>query len=128
MNEHILIVDDNKDIGEVMKDILETEGYRVTIRSTGNDTIFFIKSLQPDLILLDITLDEGIDGRVICREIKTSHELNHIPIIMVSAKHDLHDAMKGYCLPNGLIKKPFDIDDLITAVEAQLRDDDLDSY
>ncbi len=128
MNEHILIVDDNAEIGDLMKDMLEMEGYRATVRSTGMDTVFFIKSLQPDLILLDITLDAGIDGREICREVKASHEINHIPIIMVSAKHDLQDAMRGYCLPNDLIKKPFDMDDLITAVENQLQDRSHDSY
>ena len=85
MGEHILIVDDNIPITEVMRDILEMYGYRTTVRHTGKDTVPFIVELQPDLVLLDVILDE-YNGLDICREVKQVEEAKNIPIVMVSAR------------------------------------------
>jgi two-component system response regulator CpxR len=62
--KHLLIVDDKEPICEVMSDILEMEGYQTTIRMTGKDALSFIENLHPDLVFLDVMLDNGIDGRV----------------------------------------------------------------
>jgi CheY-like chemotaxis protein len=119
--KHILIVDDNEPICELMQAILETEGYQATIRMTGQDALPFIKKLQPDLILLDVMLDNGIDGREICNAIKqSSPEVKAIPVIMVSASHNLKDALSCFCEPDDFISKPFDIDHLIETVSKQL--------
>jgi CheY-like chemotaxis protein len=119
--KHILIVDDNAPICEVMSDILEMEGYRTTVRITGKDTLLFMENLQPDLVLLDVMLDNGIDGREICRAIKQSTNwLKDIPVIMVSASHNLAEALKDACEPDDFISKPFDIYHLVDVVNKQL--------
>ena len=120
MGRHILIVDDNEPICEVIRDMLEMEGYETTIRSTGKDTVPFIQQLQPDLILLDVMLDEGIDGRDICKAVKSLDTIGRIPIVMVSATHNLEDAVNGYCKPDAFLAKPFDMYVLIHTVEQQL--------
>ncbi|MVN21080.1 response regulator transcription factor [Mucilaginibacter arboris] len=120
--KHILIVDDNAPICEVMSDILEMEGYQTTVRMTGKDAILFIKKLHPDLILLDVMLDNGIDGRDICRDIKQSTtEVKNIPVIMVSASHNLQDSLNNFCHPDGFISKPFDIFHLVDTVNKQFK-------
>lgn len=119
--KHVLIIDDNAAIGEVMSDILELEGYQTTIRMTGIDAILFIENLHPDLILLDVMLDNGIDGRDICRAIKQSTTwVKTLPVIMVSASHNLKDALLNFCEPDDFISKPFDIYHLVETVNKQL--------
>lgn len=119
--KHILIVDDNALIGEVISDILEMEGYRTTVRMTGKDAMPFIEKLQPDLVLLDVMLDNGIDGRDICKAIKQSATwVKNLPVIMVSATHDLKDALLNLCEPDDFVSKPFDINHLVEAVNRQL--------
>jgi DNA-binding response OmpR family regulator len=119
MSEHILIVDDNIPITEVMRDILEMYGYRTTVRYTGKETVPYIVELQPDLVLLDVILDE-YNGLDICREVKQVAEAKHIPIVMVSATHNLMDTTKHQCEPNAFISKPFDMQHFINVVETQL--------
>lgn len=68
--KHILIMDDNEPICELMQVIMEMQGYQTTIRTTGQDALPFIEKLHPDLILLDVMLDQGIDGREICHALK----------------------------------------------------------
>lgn len=119
--KHILIVDDNAPICEVMSDVLEMEGYKTTIRMTGKDALPFIEKLHPDLILLDVMLDNGIDGREICNAIKQSTGwLSGLPVIMVSATHNLKDAINCFCAPDDFISKPFDIYHLVDTVNRQL--------
>lgn len=101
--------------------MLELKGYETTIRATGKQTVAFIKELQPDLILLDVMLDDGLDGRDICKEVKAAPDLQQIPIVMVSATHKLEDAVNGYCKPEAFLAKPFDMYDLIKTVDEQLK-------
>lgn len=118
--KHLLIVDDNGPIGEMMSDVLEMEGYQTTVRMTGVDVMLFIEKLHPDLILLDVMLDQGIDGREICRAIKQRTDwIKHLPVIMVSASHDLRDVLQNFCEPNDFISKPFDIGNLVETVNKQ---------
>lgn len=119
--KHILIIDDNEPICELMQVIMEMQGYRTTIRMTGQDALPFIEKLHPDLILLDVMLDQGIDGREICHAIKQSSSgVKEIPVVMVSATHNLQDALHCRCQPDDFISKPFDIDHLAHVVQQQL--------
>jgi DNA-binding response OmpR family regulator len=119
MSKKILAVDDDRDILDVIKIILEEEGYDVTTSTSGEGVINSISDLRPDLILLDVMLG-GIDGRDICKEIKGHSIFKYIPIIMISASHNLHSLLKMPGSPNDFIPKPFDIDYLIKIVKAQL--------
>jgi CheY-like chemotaxis protein len=121
MKKHIMIIDDNTDICEVIQMLLEMEGYFVTARMTGKDSVDVVKKLTPDLILLDVMLDDGYNGLEICKVIKQTEATHHIPVVIISATHTLTEAIQQDCRPNDFISKPFDIDNLIDVVESQLK-------
>lgn len=112
------MVDDDQDILEVIKYILEDSGYDVDTLSDGHDLINKINERHPDLVLLDIMLGT-MDGRELCKDIKSRASMHHIPVIMVSASHHIttFNTTDG---PNGFIAKPFDISDLLSTVKKQL--------
>lgn len=115
----ILAVDDDKDILEVIQLILEDSGYQVDTLSDGRQLQEAIKAHMPDLILLDIMLG-NIDGRDLCRNVKARMETNNIPVIMISASHNISDVLKQDCAPDDFISKPFDINVLLNKVRRQL--------
>lgn len=115
----ILAVDDDKDILDVIQYILEDSGYEVDALSDGNLLFEKIKAQTPDLILLDVMLG-NLDGRELCRAVKTSAETRDIPVVMISASHAAGSLdQKG--APDAFIAKPFDIDDLLGVVKGHVR-------
>lgn len=119
MSKKILAVDDDREIVEVIKIILEDEGYEVSTLTNGKNVLSVITSLRPDLILLDVMLG-GMDGREICRTIKSHAIFKYIPIVMISASHNLQNLLKMPGSPNEFLSKPFDIDHLVEKVRTQL--------
>ncbi len=115
----ILIVDDDLDILEVIGLILESEGYEVELMSSGHEIFEHISKFNPDLILLDVMLG-NMDGREICNNIKNTKDTLHIPIIMISATHNMAEFIKKNCRPDDFLEKPFDIVNLIHKVELKL--------
>lgn len=116
----ILAVDDDKDILEVLQYILEESGYEVETLSDGHYIFDRIRKHHPDLILLDIMLG-GLDGRELCKHIKAMKETHDIPVIMISASHNISDrSFQNNDGPDDFIAKPFDIDVLLRSVKAQL--------
>lgn len=118
MSRRILAVDDDNDIVDIIKIILEDEGYEVTTLTNGREVLTAIAASRPDLILLDVMLG-GIDGRDICRALKADKMFSDIPIVMISASHNLHNLLTEQGSPNDFLAKPFDIDHLIKKVNAQ---------
>ncbi len=119
MSKKILAVDDDPDIVEVIKIILEDEGYEVSTLTSGIDVLNIISFIRPDLILLDVMLG-GMDGREICKSIKAHSIFKYIPVVMISASHNLQNLLKLPGSPNDFLAKPFDIDHLIMKVKDQL--------
>lgn len=115
----ILAVDDNHAILDALNDILSFEGYEVVTLSDGRSIFEAIAESRPDLILLDVMLDD-LDGREICHAIKDDRNTNHIPVILISATHNLQDTLKTPGAPNDFIAKPFDIEYLLTKIDTQL--------
>jgi DNA-binding response OmpR family regulator len=115
MEKKILIVDDNRDILELLKLILEMEGYNVSCLDDGSQLEDTIISYRPDLILLDIMLGP-IDGRDLCRNLKGDPVTNQIPIIMISASHGTLSLAEKQCSADAFIPKPFEIDTLVSNV------------
>ncbi len=111
----VLVVDDNEDILNVITLVLEMEGYEVACATDGATVPDKIQSVAPDLILLDIML-EGMDGREICRALKSDPKTWHIPIIMISASHTIFSTVEKNCQADDFIAKPFDIYDLADKV------------
>ena len=86
----ILIADDSATQLKYLKDILETAGYKTFTANSGNKAIALSEKIKPDLIMLDIVMDDG-DGYKACRSIKKNPDLSHTPIVMVSSKSNLVD-------------------------------------
>ncbi|WEA00798.1 response regulator [Mucilaginibacter sp. SJ] len=114
----ILAVDDDKDILEIIKYILEDSGYEVDTLTEGRNLFDRIKQHEPDLILLDIMLG-NLDGRELCKTLKNQQETKNIPVILISASHNPGTLSQGS--PDDFIAKPFDIDVLLNSINRQLR-------
>ena len=114
MSQHILVVDDEESILEVVQIVLEGEGYLV---QTSMDTSFLheISPPFPDVILLDVLLS-GEDGREVCRKIKADPRLQYIPVIMLSAHADA-SKIADTSGADAFLEKPFDVDALIAIVQ-----------
>lgn len=121
MKAKILIVDDDPDLTNLVKTILEAEDYMVYAAESGEEALGEVPKVRPDLIILDIILP-GIDGYDTCNILKTDDHTNFIPIIILSIKCSVKDRVVG--LNKGAddyITKPFDPDELTARVEAVLR-------
>lgn len=117
MRENILIIEDDEDISEILRFSLMKEGYKVKVNPRGLETEDEIEIFKPDLILLDIMLNDT-DGFSICRKISSYK----IPIIMITARVDILDKILGLELgADDYITKPFDIREVITRVRVALR-------
>jgi two-component system phosphate regulon response regulator PhoB len=117
----ILAVDDEEDILELIRYNLTKEGYVVDLASTGEQALERARSSAPDLILLDLMLP-GLDGLDVCREIKQDPSINHIPILMVTAKGEEADIVLGLEMgADDYITKPFSPRVLLARVRTILR-------
>lgn len=114
----ILIVDDDKNLLEVIKYNLVNAGYSVVLAEDGTQAVEMARQEKPDLILLDIMLP-GIDGFEVCRILR--NEMS-VPILMLSAKIDEIDKVVGLELgADDYITKPFSVRELVARVKASLR-------
>ncbi|WPY97122.1 response regulator [Christiangramia sp. OXR-203] len=117
----ILIVDDDQTIGLMLKDILEFSDHNVTVSQQPKITKENILKHDIELILLD-KLISGVDGTDVCAELKADEEVAHIPIIMMSALHNVGDLCKSVGAVE-FIPKPFDMDTLLNRVSEVLARD-----
>ncbi len=119
--EHVLVVDDEEDILELVRYNLVKEGYRVTTVASGEEALKSARSALPDIILLDLMLP-GVDGLEVCRLLKQDLKTRHIPIIMLSAKGEEADIVTGLELGAAdYITKPFSPRVLVARLRAVLR-------
>jgi len=120
-HEHILVVDDERDILELVDYNLRKEGYAVTCVATGEDALAATRTKLPDLIVLDLMLP-GVDGLEVCRRLKGEPASRQIPIIMLTAKGSEADIVAGLELGAAdYVTKPFSPRVLIARVRAVLR-------
>ncbi|ALA52912.1 response regulator YycF [Shouchella clausii] len=118
MDKHILVVDDEKSIADILKFNLEKEGFDVTCAYDGNEALERVKERKPDLMLLDIMLPYK-DGMEVCREVRKQYDL---PIIMLTAKDSEIDKVLGLELgADDYVIKPFSTRELLARVKANLR-------
>ncbi|OIO38127.1 MAG: DNA-binding response regulator [Candidatus Omnitrophica bacterium CG1_02_46_14] len=117
----VLVVDDEKDILNLLRYNLEKEGYQVLSALTGEIGLDLAKNKKPELILLDLMLP-GIDGLEVCKILKSLPETKHIPIIMLTAKSSEIDQVVGLELgASDYISKPFSVKVLLARVKNVLR-------
>ncbi len=119
MKQKILVLDDDADILEIISYILKDKGYQVETLESGEDIFSAIREFHPDLVLMDVMLG-NMDGRLICRELKHHSDTSSLPVILISASHDLAKSLRQEGAPNDFIAKPFDVDNLVKKVEQQL--------
>lgn len=116
--EKVLIVDDDKNICDLLRVYLEKEGYSTIISNEGNEAMVKFNSLNPDIVLLDIMLP-GMDGWRICKEIRKASDT---PIIMLTAKSEIFDKVLGLELgADDYIVKPFDTKEVLARIKAVAR-------
>ncbi len=114
----ILIVDDDKNICELLRLYMEKEEYEVVLSHNGEDAVNKFNQSNPDLVLLDIMLP-GQDGWQVCREIRKKSDA---PIIMITAKGETFDKVLGLELgADDYVVKPFDAKEVVARVKAVLR-------
>ncbi len=112
----VLIADDSETQLKHLKNILETAGYKTITASSGNKAIELSKTNNPDLIMLDIVMDDG-DGYKACRSIKKDPDLSNTPIVMVSSKSNPVDKQWAKQLgATDYIVKPYEKSDILNTL------------
>ncbi|WP_316736509.1 two-component system response regulator [Pedobacter aquatilis] len=115
----ILIVDDDLNFLNLLKEDLEEKGFIVSALPQANLISEYVENFNPNLILLDIKL-ENIDGRLICNDLKSSLVTGHIPIIMITGL-SYNEISEIDCDADAIIGKPFSIDNLVRTIEDLLQ-------
>ena len=121
MTKNILVIEDDKDVIDVFRYFLERENFRVHVATDGLTGLKMAANVVPNLILLDLMIPK-MDGIEVCKTLKADRQLSDIPIIMVTAKIEESDKIKG--LDTGAddyVSKPFGPNELIARVRAVLR-------
>ncbi len=115
----VLIIDDDSAILEALQLTFDSFGYKTNALAKGEEAINEAFKFKPDLIILDVLLS-GIDGKVVCKNIKEDPKLKKIPIVMISAHPDVKKSALD-AGANDFLEKPFDLDILIKKVEKLTR-------
>jgi DNA-binding response OmpR family regulator len=118
VQEHVLLVEDDPSIREIATLGLEQAGFRVTATGDGRDGLLHFRQGSFDLVVLDVMLP-SLDGFEVCREIRKESQA---PIVMLSAKDQLHDVVVGLELgADDYVTKPFELPELVARIKAVLR-------
>ncbi|MEA4847774.1 MAG: response regulator transcription factor [Clostridiaceae bacterium] len=116
--KHIFVIDDERNIRELIRKYLEKEGFLVTVFENSQNIVSEINRLKPDLLVLDIMMP-GIDGLELCKEIRKSKD---IPIVFVSARDEELDRILGLELgADDYLSKPFSPRELVVRIKNIMR-------
>jgi len=117
----IALIEDDADLFSLLKYNLEKEGFRFVGLQTGKGALNLCRKERPDVIILDIMLPDS-DGIEICRGIRSSPDLAHVPVIFLTARGSESDRVLGLELgANDYMVKPFSVRELVARVRNQLR-------
>lgn len=119
MNSKILLVDDEKDIVDLIQEVLQQDGFQFIERAyTGLDALQICRNFQPDVVVLDVMLPD-LDGLEVCKKIR---DFSYCSILFLSAKNDDIDKILGLsCGGDDYITKPFSPREVVFRIKAQLR-------
>ena len=127
-NAKILIIDDDPDITEAMKVVLQTRDYKVTSAASGGEGLKKVKIDNPDLVILDIMMEKGDTGFDVARELKNDPSTKNIPILMLTAIKEktgldfTKEAGDEAWLPvDDYVEKPLKPEELLSKVEKLLK-------
>ena len=116
----ILVVDDNEDNANIIRDYLEARGYPISVAYNGDEAMVLFESIHPTIVLLDVMMP-GRDGWQVCRDMKASAAGRPLRVVMVTALQDWMD--KRQALETGAddyVEKPFELAKLASVVERNL--------
>ena len=114
----VLVVEDDKNIAELLQMYLEKEGYAVTVAHDGGAGLSKFRAIKPDLVLLDVMMPV-MDGWSVCKAIRTEEQT---PLIMLTAKGETDDKVQGLRTgADDYITKPFELKEVLARIEAVLR-------
>ena len=118
----IFSVDDEKPITDVIKNVLQPEGYKVVTANSGEEALEKLKSLKPDLILLDMLMP-GMSGTDLCQKLKADPKLKHLKVIFLTVIHATKAGQKQMKKLQVLdyITKPFDMKDLKKRIDSIIK-------
>lgn len=120
-HKKILIVEDERDILQLVKHYVEKEGFRTVVAATGLEALKQVSESKPDLVVLDLMLPE-LDGLEVCKRLRSAPDTAMLPIIMLTAKAEESDTIIGLELgADDYVTKPFSPKTLIARVKALLR-------
>jgi len=112
--KHIFVVDDEKNIREIIKKFLQKEGYQVTLFENGEQVLQEVRRLNPDLLVIDIMMP-GTNGLELCKQIR---KISEIPIIFVTARDEEFDRILGLELgADDYLTKPFSPRELVVRIK-----------
>jgi DNA-binding response OmpR family regulator len=121
MTRNILVIEDDKDVIDVFRYFLEKENFRVHVAKDGLMGLEMAAKIVPNLILLDLMIPK-LDGIEVCKNLKSDRRLGDIPLIMVTAKAEEADKVKGLEIgADDYVSKPFSPKELVARVRAAIR-------
>jgi diguanylate cyclase (GGDEF)-like protein len=117
----ILVVEDDRAIANMLQATLQLEGYSTAVARSGEEGLSAALRDVPELILLDLMLP-GIDGFAVLRQLRANPKSEHIPVIVLSARHDTMDKVRAFKdRVDDYLTKPFNGDELMARIRARLR-------
>jgi DNA-binding response OmpR family regulator len=119
---HILVINDTQEILDLFQELLQDEGYRVSLYSYAFKDVKEIQSLQPDLVIIDFIIGGEAHGWQLLQKMKMNRETAKIPIVACTAAVQLVKELEGHLTSKNvrIVLKPFDIEDLLTEVRIAL--------
>ncbi|HVZ98905.1 MAG TPA: phosphate regulon transcriptional regulator PhoB [Caulobacterales bacterium] len=121
MSAHVLVVEDEEALAQLLKYNLEKEGYRVSLAQDGEEALVVADETKPDLVLLDWMLPKQ-PGIEVCRRLRARQETRNTPIVMLTARDEENDRIRG--LDTGAddyVLKPFSMVELLARLRAVMR-------
>jgi two-component system, OmpR family, KDP operon response regulator KdpE len=119
MTARVMVVEDEPRLLRLVRALLQSEGFEVVAATTGEEALQLAETAALDLVLLDLLLPGDVDGYEVCRRIRES---SHVPIIMLTAKAQEHDKLRGFDLgADDYLTKPFSSRELLARVKAVIR-------
>ena len=118
---HVLVVEDEPAQREVLAYNIHAEGFEVTTVASGDEALMSVKETAPDVIILDWMLP-NVSGIEVCRQLKAAADTANIPIIMLSARSEENDKVRGLEIgADDYVTKPYSIAELLARLRTQLR-------
>lgn len=121
MAPHVLVVEDEEALAQLLKYNLEKEGYRVTVAEDGEEALILVDESNPDLVLLDWMLPK-VPGIEVCRRLRARSDARNIPIVMLTARGEESERVRGLDMgADDYVVKPFSTQELMARVRAVIR-------